>query len=263
MNNTELIEKFIVEAMRGKAENTVKAYRYSLEKFSKWLRGRGTNLNEYGRLDVQQYIVNMQAPRHSASRVNREIAAVKAFSRYVGKVDAIEALHITKPLKYTQAPEWLDRNKVNEVLRNTDLKKNRRDYAIVMVLLKAGLRVSELVALDKEDIIMKERIGWVFVRNSKNKYERKIPINADTIKSITDYLAQRTDDHKALFLSSLSKRLSVRSVQAILNEYEIKPLNLRHSFVKRLIDDGKSISTIKELSGLLSTESIAWYSAKK
>lgn len=262
MNNAELIEQFIVEAMQGKADNTVKAYRYSLEKFAEWLDGSGTNLSEYGRVDVQQFIANMQASKRSASGVNREIAAVKAFSRYAGKSDAIEALRMTKPPKATQkAPEWLDRNKVNEVLRTTDRKKNRRDYAIVCTLLYTGVRVSELVALDKADISIGERTGQLIVRKSKNGSERLIPLNSEARKAITDYLAQRVDDHEALFLSSLSKRLSVRSVQAMLNEFEIKPHNFRHTFIKRLVDDGKSIATIKALSGHSSAEMIAWYSA--
>jgi len=262
MNNAELIEQFIVEAMRGKADNTVKAYRYSLEKFAEWLDGSGTDLSEYGRVDVQQYIANMQASKRSASGVNREIAAVKAFSRYVGKSDAIEALRMTKPPKATQkAPEWLDRNKVNEVLRITDRKKNRRDYAIVCVLRYTGVRVSELVALDKADISIGERSGQLIVRKSKNGSERTIPLNSEARKAISDYLAQRTDDNEALFLSSLGKRLSVRSVQAMLNEYEIKPHQLRHTFVKRLVDKGESIATIKALSGHSSADMIAWYSA--
>lgn len=262
MNTTEYIDRFINEAMRGKADNTVMAYRYSLEKFAEWLEGSGTDLGGYGRVDVQQYIANMQAAKRSASGVNREIAAIKAYSRYAGKADAIEALRMTKPPKATsKAPEWLPRNKVNEVLRLTDRKKNRRDYAIVCTLLYTGLRVSELVALDKADISIGERSGQLIVRTSKNGSERIIPLNSEARKAITDYLAQRTDDNEALFLSSLGKRLSVRSVQAMLNKYEIKPHQLRHTFVKRLVDKGESIATIKALSGHSSADMIAWYSA--
>ncbi len=261
MNNTELIERFISEAMAGKADNTIKAYRYSLAKFAEYLEGSGTDLNGYGRIDVQQYIASMQSAKRSASGVNREIAAIKAYSRYAGKSDAVEALRMTKPPKATQqAPEWLPRNKVNEVLRITDRKRNKRDHAIVSVLLYAGLRVSELAALDRDDVVLGERKGSVHVRNSKNGSERIVPLNSEARKAINDYLTQRNDNNEALFLSSLSKRLSVRSIQAMLNEYEINPHQLRHTFVKTLVDNNVPTATIQALSGHSSADMIAWYS---
>ncbi len=261
MNNVERIERFIDEALAGKADNTIKAYRYSLTKFAEYLDGSGTDLEGYGRVDVQQYIASMQLAKRSASGVNREIAAVKAYSKYAGKAETVEALRMTKPQKATnKAPEWLPVTKVNEVLRLTDRKKNKRDHAIVCILLYAGLRVSELVALDKADITMSERKGDVIVRKSKNGQERIVPLNSDTRKALADYLAQRTDEHEALFLSSLGKRLSVRSVQSMLNEYEINPHQLRHTFVKRLVDKGHSFALIQSLSGHSSADMIAWYS---
>jgi len=261
MNSTEYIDRFINEAMAGKAENTARAYRYSLMKFADYLDGSGTDLSEYGRVDVQQYIASMQSAKRSASGVNREIAAIKAYSRYAGKSDAVEALRMTKPPKATlKAPEWLPRNKVNELLRMTDRKRNKRDYAIVCLLLYAGLRVSELAALDRTDIEISERKGSLYVRKSKNGSERMIPLNSEARKAITDYLAQRNDNNEALFLSSLNKRLSVRSIQAMLNEYEVNPHQLRHTFVKSLVDKNVPTATIQALSGHSSADMVAWYS---
>ncbi len=261
MNNMERIERFISEAMAGKADNTVKAYRYSLAKFAEFLEGSGTDLNGYGRTDVQQYIASMQSAKRSASGVNREIAAVKAYSRYAGKSDAVEALRMTKPPKATQkAPEWLSRNKVNEVLRITDRKRNKRDHAIVCLLLYAGLRVSELAALDRDDVELGERKGSVYVRSSKNGSARVVPLNSEVRKAINDYLEQRNDKIEALFLSSLNKRLSVRSIQSMLNEFKIKPHNFRHTFIKSLVDKNVPTATIQALSGHSSADMISWYS---
>lgn len=262
MDNAGRIEQFIAQAMQGKAANTVKSYRYSLEQFAAYLDGSDADLSTYGRIDVQQYIATMQAAKRAASGVNRHIAAIKAYSRYAGKHAAVESLRMTKPPKATQlAPEWLERNVVNDLLRRTDRKPNKRDHALVSVLLYAGLRVSELVALDIADVTLNERGGQVAVRSSKNGSARVIPLHSEARKAVSDYLAQRADDHEALFLSSLGKRLSVRSVQAMLNVYGINPHQLRHTFVKRLVDKGVPTATIQAMSGHSSADMIAWYSA--
>jgi len=261
MNTTAIIEQYISEALAGKAINTAKAYRHSLIKFAEYLDGSGTDLAGYGRVDVQQYIAYLQGKQRSASGVNREIAAVKSYSIYAGKPDTIEGLRMTKAPRHTQeAPEWLERTKVNELLRTADRKTNKRDYAIIMTLLGCGLRVSELAALDRGDVDISERKGVLYVRSGKGDVARTISIPAETRQAITLYLSQRSDDLQALFTSQLNKRISVRSIQAMLNEYEINPHQLRHTFIKRLVDNNTPVATIQSLTGHSSVEMIAWYS---
>ncbi|MBD8028605.1 tyrosine-type recombinase/integrase [Ureibacillus sp. Re31] len=257
----ERIERFIAEAMVGKSDNTIKAYRHSLIKFAEYLDGSGTNINEYGRIDVQQYIASMQSAKRSASGINREIAAIKAYSKYADKAIAVESLRMTKPKKVTaEAPEWLNRNEALALLRATDRKRNRRDHAIVSTLLRAGLRVSELVALDRDDVVLNERSGHVTVIGKGNK-ERTVPLNAEARKAINDYLKQRVDNEPALFLSSLGKRISVRTVQAMLSNYGVHPHQLRHTYVKQLVDSGTPTATIMSLTGHTNADMVAWYSA--
>ncbi|MCS1384819.1 tyrosine-type recombinase/integrase [Lysinibacillus sphaericus] len=259
MKAEEYIEQFINEAMLGKSPNTIKAYKQSLLKFAEWLEGSGTNLQGYARTDVQQYIAYMQANKRAASGVNLELAAIKVFSRYVGKMDAMENLRVIKAEKATdKAPKWLERTKVNTILRETDRKSNKRDHAIVQTLLNCGLRVSELVSLDIADYEASERKGSIRVVGKGNK-ERYIPLNADVRHAINAYLAQRSDSEVALFLSAYGKRISVRSVQAMLQQYGVHPHQLRHTFVKRLIDTGADIPTIQLLTGHSNAEMVTWY----
>ena len=260
MKSVEYIEQFINEAMQGRSENTVKSYKQSLLKFSEWLEYSGTDLEGYARTDVQQYIVYMQSSKKAASSVNRELAAIKAFSRYAGKEHAIENLRVIKAAKPTdKAPEWLERNEINAILRETDRKKNKRDHAIVQTLLNCGLRVSELVNLDVVDYQVSERKGSIRVVG-KGLKERYIPVSAECRHAINAYLAQRNDDNEALFLSNYGKRISVRSVQHMLEQYGIHAHQLRHTFVKRLVDSGVPIPTIQALTGHSSAEMVAWYS---
>lgn len=261
MKPTEYIEQFTAEAMAGKSPNTIKAYRASLNAFSEWLAGYDADLATYGRIDVQDYVSYLQTvKRRQPSGINREMAAIKAYSRYANKAEAVEHLRMTKAVKATEtAPEWLPKNKYKEILRKTDRKANKRDHAIVSLLLYAGIRVSELCNANREDYTGSERKGSIRVIGKGNK-ERIIPLCHEARHALDDYMAQRSDNEQALFTSSLGKRISVRTVQAMLKEYEVHPHQLRHTFVKNLVDAGVPLATIQSMSGHSSAEMIAWYS---
>ena len=262
MSNNAIIEQFVSEGLAGKSQNTVKAYRNSLEKFAEYLVGSGADLTSFAQPDVQFYINYMQnVEKRKASGINRELAAIKAFCRWTGNTSAIEDLRVVKPEKpICKAPEWLDRNTRNRIIRETARKHNKRDHAIVMTLLGCGLRVSELVALDRDDIEMSDRKGTVYVRNGKGGKERTVPIPADTRRALREYLEQRNDSHPALFISQLGKHISVRTVQAMLEKYGVNPHQLRHTYVKSLVDKGVPTATIMSLTGHSSADMVAWYS---
>ncbi|MFJ7738790.1 tyrosine-type recombinase/integrase [Lysinibacillus sp. NPDC097287] len=259
MNNKECIDRFITEALAGKANNTVNSYRYSLERFGKYLDESDTDLIGYGRINVQNYI-DKQFAKRSASGVNREIAAIKAYSRYVGKPEVSEGLRIFKPLKAKQqARTWLSPENANEILHLTALKPNKRDHAIVSLFLYSGLRLSEVAALDRNDVNLCESRGTVNVREYKMGCERIVPLSSGTCKAIKDYLDQRNDNLEALFLSSFYKPLSARSIQSMLKQYGINSTQLRHTFVKTLVNKGTPIETVKVLNGRFSIGRIASY----
>lgn len=262
MNNDAIIDQFVAEALAGKSPNTAKAYRHSLEKFAEYLDASGADLTNFARSDVQFYVQRLETvEKRKASGVNRELAAIKAFCRWIGNDAAVANIRVIKAAKPTEkAPEWLDRATRNRLIRETDRKRNRRDYAIVMTLLGCGLRVSELVALNRDDVQISERKGTLHVRNGKGGKERFVPIPAETRHALTEYLAQRNDKDPALFISNHGKRISVRTVQAMLEKYGVHPHQLRHTFVKSLVDKGVPTATIMSLTGHSSADMVAWYS---
>lgn len=262
METNAVINQFIAEGLAGKAPNTIKSYRLSLEQFAEYLDGSGADLTTFARSDVQFYIQRLETvEKRSASGVNRELAAIRSYCRWSGNDAAVSDIRVTKPAKLTsKAPEWIDKSTRNRIIRETDRKRNKRDHAIIMTLLGCGLRVSELVALDRDDIDVSERKGMLHVRHAKGNKERYVPIPADTRRAITQYLDQRADAIPALFLSSLGKRVSVRAVQAMLSEYNVHPHQLRHSYVKALVDKGVDMATVMSLTGHSSADMVAWYS---
>ncbi|MFF2175866.1 tyrosine-type recombinase/integrase [Lysinibacillus sp. NPDC058147] len=146
-----------------------------------------------------------------------------------------EGLRIIKPLKAKQQERaCLSIENVNEILHLTALKPNKRDHAIVSLLLYTSLRLSEVAGLDRNDVYIYEGKGTVKVRGYKNVYERIVPLSSGACKAIKDYLDQRNDNLEALFLSSLYKRLSARSIQSMLKQYGINSSQLRHTFMRTL-----------------------------
>lgn len=262
IDNAALIEQFIADGLRGKAENTAKSYRQALRQFAAYLADNGTDMIGYGRIDVQAYIDYLQRKeKRAASGINAVLAAIRAYSRYADKAETVEDIRVIKAQKLSgRAPQWIDRNTANAIMRQLEHKSNKRDYAVVRTLLGCGLRISELVALDREDITLGERKGLVYVRNGKGGKERSVNVPAETRRALTSYFAQRVDSESAAFLSAFGKRVSVRAIQTMLSAYDVTPHQLRHTFVKRLVDVGTPLATVMALSGHDSAEMVAWYS---
>lgn len=256
-----MLDQFINEGLRGKSEATVKTYRHALQQFSLWLDGCGTTLEQFSRTDVQQYVTYMASKKKSAATINKVYNAIKKFCRWAKKLDCIEEVHIIKTPDYKQtAPKALDRLERKRLEREVDRSGNKRDYAIIKTLLHTGLRVSELVALDRTDVDLSERKGELRVRVGKGNKARKLPLDIDTRWAIRKYLEERTDDNEALFISNRNKRISVRSIQHLLEQHDLHAHQLRHTFITGLVRANEDIAVIQSLSGHSSADMILRYS---
>lgn len=156
-----------------------------------------------------------------------------------------------------QAPKSLRRL---ERIRLVELaqKDSLRNLAIVMTLLNTGVRVSELVSINRDDLIIVQDEGEVRIRQGKGNKERTLPLNKSSRDVLVDYLDTRKDSNPALFLGSKG-RLGVRGVQYILNKYGIHPHQLRHTFITDLVRKHDLI-LVQFLSGHSSTDILSRYS---
>ena len=255
------LEKFIAEGLKGKSATTIKTYAHAIQQFAKWLDGAGTDLEGYSRSDVQQYIDYLIAKGKSASTVNKIWNAIKKFSKFVGKEETIEDIDVVKQQDYKKiAPKALTDKELKKLIREIDRTGNKRDIAIVQVLANTGVRVSELVALNRDDVEISERKGRLTVRRGKGNKERTIPLNAETRRAITKYLEERSDDNPALFLSNRDQRISVRSVQHLIEKYGYNVHALRHTFITGLKRANVDDSIIMDMTGHSSLDMIARYS---
>ncbi|ANB66113.1 phage integrase family protein (plasmid) [Anoxybacillus sp. B7M1] len=257
-----VIENFIDLGLheKGKSPHTIRTYRHSLIHFEKWLASVDATLINYSRSDVQQYIDELVARKLSAATVNNHFAAIRAFSAFMHKEDCVRDIRIVKAANANeQAPAALTKLERQRIKREIDRTGNKRDIAIIFTLLYTGIRLSELVALDRDDIKISDRKGELVVRQGKGNKERKIPLHKEVRRAIQEYLKERTDHDPALFLSNYKKRISVRSVQHICKKLGIHPHQLRHTFVTSLVDSGVDDETIRTLTGHSSIIMVARY----
>jgi len=255
------IETYIEEYLSGKAVTTQATYRQVLSQFEYWLSNAGADLSNFIKADVQQYLDHLSTKKKSAATIHKTHQAIKSFCRYTGNTKAIENIRlIKKPSTFQQAPKALEKSEVRRVLREVNNKYALRDQAIVVLLLNAGLRVGELVALDRDDVELGSRKGRLTVTWGKGGKTAKLPLNNEARHALEEYLAERKDSNPALFISNREQRIDRRTVQNRMATLGINAHALRHTFITNLVRSGADISIVQALSRHASADMILRYS---
>ena len=248
------LDRYTEQGLIGKSEMTISTYRTQLNKFDDYLRGSGTSLEDpLTRIDVQQYVTYLTNKGRKASSVNLAFNAIRGFAKWSDQESAIQNVRVVKQTPILQrTPKSLERTERNQLLRRAEQKRNRRDVAIVTMLLYCGLRVGELVDLNVGDVELK-RGGVVFVNRGKGNKERQVPLPAEARNRIVEYLEQRAGHSKEepLLLSNRGTRISVRTVEHMLKQLggDFHPHRCRHAFVRGLLDQGVDLVTVAKLAG--------------
>jgi integrase/recombinase XerC len=213
---------------------------------------------------VRAFLGELYRQRQSRASVARKLSALRTFVRFLrreGLIDADPAALAVSPRREIKVPAHLSVDEMSQLLEMPDTGDplGRRDRAILEFFYASGLRLSELVGLDLEDVNLNSRIVRVLGKGAK---ERLIPFNDATKKAIRAWLhdravicsAKRVD---ALFVNFRGTRLTGRSVQRLVAKYVtacstrfgISPHALRHSFATHLLQSGADLRAIQELLG--------------
>ncbi|MDP9742868.1 UNVERIFIED_ORG: integrase/recombinase XerD [Bacillus sp. B2I3] len=240
--------QFLNDIKDHKSASTYRNYSYTIKQFEAFLQSVGGDINTPTRTDVQQYFGTMEA---AATTKKNRFACIRAYASYLGRMEIVEGINLPQaPSIRESAPDALSHNEMLDLLRKVEKDGKLRNIAITQTLVKAGLRVSELVALDCKDIVITERTGRIIVRNGKGNKERLVPVSKDVRFWVSKYLESRKDDNEALFLSNYGKRISIRSVQQMLQNYGVRPHQLRHTFATELVTRKNApITVVKEVLG--------------
>jgi integrase/recombinase XerC len=220
---------------------------------------------------VRQFLTHLSEQMYSAATMARKIATLRSFYKWAdrrGLASANPMTLIRTPRQGKRLPKAITIEQVEQLLAAPDQRDvlGARDRAMLETLYSTGIRVSELVALDIDDL---DLTGEALKVRGKGKKERLVPLGSHALESIRRYTDQLRADprfngawaegksDRPLFLNKHGERLSSRSVRRKLDKYlrkvgldpSISPHTLRHSFATHLLDNGASLRDVQEMLG--------------
>lgn len=254
-----------LRSAKHSSENTIEAYMRDLRQFSAWLTPRG--VKSFAPVTAEQakeYVEYLGDCGKSASTVTRTLASLRCFYAYLwsaGKCDSNPFDAITPPHAEKKLPMVLTSDEINLLIsqpKPVDFK-GYRDRAILELLYAAGVRVSELIALDLSDV----NLSAGFIRVGESGHERVIPIYHEAASAISDYLRCARQKiaimpgETALFVNSGGTRMTRQGLWKMLKKYqsqtkidkEITPQTFRHSLATHMLQNGADLDTVQEILG--------------
>jgi integrase/recombinase XerC len=261
---------------KGYSPLTVEEYSRDLKLFYEYLLDKydypeDFDIEKITKYELAEYLGDIILVEDNApSTRNRKLYSIRSFFKYLNKYELVNvnpALTIEASKTEIRAePIYMkleDARRYVEAVNRYESVNQKRDLAIVKLFLYAGLRVSELVNLNLENIDFEDGSVKFFGKGSK---ERTIPLHEDVVEAIKKYLPERNNikikelkDKNALFLSRHGRRISVRSIQLLVKKYarlagvknsgKITPHKLRHTFASMLYHQTKDIKVLQDLLG--------------
>ena len=265
----QCIAKYLAELERsGASQHTLKSYAADLDQFAAYFEVPAQTVPSPAEFDLpilREWLSALYDDGLAVTSVRRKVAAVRSLFKFLlqeGLIQKNLATRLRTPKMRQRLPDVMSEEKTNNLLDSVESgdvverPSRERDLAFLEVLYGCGIRVSELVGLNLEDIDL--RSGWLRVRGKGNK-ERQVPIGERAIAAVQRYLAARaaSPDQRALFLNSRGARLSDRQVRRLVKMYAlaatgdstIHPHSFRHAYATHLLSDGADLRAIQELLG--------------
>ncbi len=261
---------------------TVEAFGRDIKTFLSFFKKNGTaDLAEVDYRLLRRYLAYCDTLRLQKTTIARRLSAIRSFLRFLcneGSLESNAALLVSFPKSGSTLPKVLSRDEVERLLAKPpiELRDGLRNRAIMELLYATGLRVSELAGLSLSDIDFPAREIRIIGKGDKERIVFFTPV-AD--RALAEYLAiGRVDQGEdksggAVFLNDRARRLSVRSIQNVVDRAagagrvgrHVSPHMLRHSFATHLLEEGADLRTIQELLGHadLSTTQIYTHLDKK
>ncbi|WP_197224775.1 tyrosine-type recombinase/integrase [Lysinibacillus sphaericus] len=248
--------KYEQRLQRSKSDDTARTYKYEVRRYIRFLEEHELELKQES---TQEYMNQCYDKKMAAVTINKIFRAIKNFAKEIERMDIVEDIRVVSPpnLK-NQAPKSL-REIERKKIMNEAQEDTLRNLAIITVLLNTGVRVSELVMLDRSDVIILDDEGEIKVRHGKGNKERDIPINKTTRDVLSMYLESRTDKSVALFYGRKGGRLGKRGVQHIMADYGVHAHKFRHTFITDLVRKQFDLVLIQTLSGHASMDILSRY----
>jgi len=274
----EVFNKYInyLVAERNASPYTVRNYTTDLLGFFQFLRTKGIgSLNEVDKHTLRDYMASLMEQGFVKASIARKLSAIRSFYRYLLREEIISTSPVAttfSPKLDKRLPSFLTVEEMERLLEAPDLStpQGQRDRALMELLYASGLRVSELVNLNLEQVNLDSREIRVWGKGSK---ERMVLMGEPAAEALSAYLRQGRPKllgkkrSSALLLNRYGERLPERRVQRILGKYAniagidkgVHPHMLRHTFATHLLDGGADLRVVQELLGHASLSSTQIY----
>lgn len=262
-----IVDKFVgfLEKDKRLSNNTLQSYKRDIDQYITFLDDINLKaIENSNKTTVIAYLMNLQKKGRATSTISRNLASIRSFYQYLSRIKVIEAdptTNLESPKAEKKLPQILSTKEVELLLdqpKCNDLK-GYRDKAMLEVIYATGIRVSELISLDLDDINVE--VG--FIRCNKGSRERIVPLGSLAINALKEYIDKARYlmiadvKEKALFVNVNGRRLTRQGFWKIIKQYknqakinkEITPHTLRHSFAAHLLENGADLRSIQEMLG--------------
>lgn len=257
-------ENYLSKVKQSSA-NTVSSYLRDIRQFSQWLSERGViSVVDATQLNISDYMLHLEADGRSSATISRNLASLKNFYAYLitaGFLDKTPVLDIRVERGEKKLPRVLTGREIELLLSQPVCvaPKGFRDKAMLEVMYATGIRVSELIDLNVDDVNLEQGT----IKCSGHKKTRAIPLYPGALLALKIYLQDyrelliSSQEEEALFVNINGTRMSRQGFWKILKHYqatahietEITPHTLRHSFAVHLLENGADLSSLQQLMG--------------
>ena len=261
INSISNYKEYLSES--GKSENTIYAYVTDVSIYLKFLNRKEIDLYKSDKLTIMSYIQNLTTLGKSERSINRIVISLRNFYSYLkGEtlIKEVPKIEYKSSKNNRKLPQILTIEEVDKIIRivEKDCSKGVRDNALLELMYATGMKVSEMISLNVEDV----NLDLNFVRCTDNRHlERLIPIGRSASKAITEYLNIRYKIAQCgvsnLFVNLNGNKLTRQGIWRIVKEYARKAgidkdVNLntfRHSFAVHLLQNGANVRAVQKLLG--------------
>ncbi|SCI74777.1 Tyrosine recombinase XerD [uncultured Clostridium sp.] len=273
----QLLNEYIeyIKSIRNLSDNTINSYFIDIKKYLTYIKNKNIDLFDSTENDIISYIIELEKLDLSTSTVSRSISSIKSFYEYLFLNRYIKinvSKNIKKPKIEKKEINILTKDEIEALLNFQNLEniKDIRDKAIFEVLYGTGMKVTELIELDLDDV----NIEFDYICCKSGKNPRVIPLSQITSKYLNKYLNKSRNEilkfnyeEKALFISSNGTRFTRQGLWKLIKKHakraninkSINPTVLRNSFAIHLINEGANIAVVSKILGNSNLSSLQYY----
>ena len=246
------------------SDNTLQSYRRDIEQYEKYVSDNKINYLKVTEETILEYMEYLREENKKESTISRSLASIRSFYQYLIRVKKIKkdpTMTIESPKISKRTPNILTSKEVELLLdqpKDVDLK-GTRDKAMLEFAYATGMRVTEMLSLDIDDVKLDE--GYVVCRGRSKS--RNIPLGSMSLKALKEYIDDarpyliRDESEEALFVNVNGTRLTRQGFWKIVKYYkeqahiekDITPHVLRHSFATHLLQNGADLKAIQTMLG--------------